>query len=183
MNIPNILSLFRIALVPVFCAVYFLAPSEVSRFWALGIYLLAQVTDLLDGILARRLNLITRLGRVLDPLGDKLMSFAVIICISVSAVDASGRHFLWWVPVAYFIKDAFMGIGALVLYKKVSDVPPSNMVGKVSTVVFYVVFAVLLLFPDIPDIAKTLMLVPSILLMFVAFALYILNFRKLTKKG
>jgi phosphatidylglycerophosphate synthase len=83
MNIPNILSLFRLCLVPVFPLVYF-SGMPYANLWAALVYAGAAATDVLDGLLARRLNMITRLGRLLDPLADKLMGAAVIVCVAPS---------------------------------------------------------------------------------------------------
>lgn len=80
MNIPNSLTVFRIALIPVFVAVFYLPfawASEVSA----GIFALAAVTDWLDGFLARRLKQTSRFGAFLDPVADKLMVAAVLVLI------------------------------------------------------------------------------------------------------
>ena len=84
-NVPNILSAFRIALVPVFVAAYFLDGGKVKVF-AAAVYALATLTDFLDGFIARKYNLITNLGRVLDPIGDKLMTLAVVSCITIDRI-------------------------------------------------------------------------------------------------
>ncbi|MEG2137104.1 MAG: CDP-alcohol phosphatidyltransferase family protein, partial [Oscillospiraceae bacterium] len=82
MNIPNTLSLFRLVLVPVF-GVTFFGDSPAARYYAAAIYALAFLTDIADGWIARHFNQVTKLGRILDPLADKLMTFTVIICITV----------------------------------------------------------------------------------------------------
>ena len=76
MSIPNLLSLLRLVLVPVFAVVFFQPAPDAHR-WAVLIYLTAFLTDVADGWIARHFNQITKLGRILDPLADKLMTFTV----------------------------------------------------------------------------------------------------------
>jgi len=80
MNIPNTLSLFRIALIPCF-VIAFYAPVEWARLLAAGIFALGAFTDWLDGYLARRLGQISKLGTFLDPMADKLMVAVVLIVL------------------------------------------------------------------------------------------------------
>ena len=86
MSIPNLLSLLRLVLVPVFAVVFFQPAPDAHR-WAVLIYLTAFLTDVADGWIARHFNQITKLGRILDPLADKLMTFTVIICITADRLD------------------------------------------------------------------------------------------------
>lgn len=80
MNIPNILSLMRIVLIPIFVAVFYL-PAELSRVIAGSVFLLACITDWLDGYLARNLNQTTKLGAFLDPVADKLIVAVALVLI------------------------------------------------------------------------------------------------------
>jgi len=79
-NIPNILTSFRIFLIPVFLVVFYL-PFENARFWAAVIFLSAAVTDALDGFVARRFNQFTKFGEFLDPVADKAMVVAALVVI------------------------------------------------------------------------------------------------------
>ncbi len=79
-NIPNILTSFRIFLIPVFLVVFYL-PFEDARFWAAVIFLSAAVTDALDGFVARRFNQFTKFGEFLDPVADKAMVVAALVVI------------------------------------------------------------------------------------------------------
>ena len=169
MNVPNILSLIRLCVVPLVPLIYF---SELPRanLWAALIYLAASLTDVLDGYLARKFDMITRLGRVLDPLADKLMSFCVLVCIIINEPS------LFWAGAVFFVKEACMGLGALLQYKKIHDVLPSNILGKISTSVFFIVCFVILVFPNLPDTARTVAVSTAIALNLSAFALYIGRF-------
>ena len=114
MNVPNSLSLFRLLLVPVFVIVFFLGGDNAYIYAAL-VYVLAEVTDCLDGYIARKFHKITRLGRVLDPLADKLMAFTVLVCIVIeSRVPV-------WAALLFFIKEALMLHQALSLCSSLVD--------------------------------------------------------------
>lgn len=97
MNIANQLTILRIVLVPVF--MYFLLAGNMSM--AAGVFILASVTDFFDGYLARKLNLITNLGKFMDPLADKILVMAAFICLveigtvsSWAVVIILGREFI-----------------------------------------------------------------------------------------
>ena len=79
-NIPNILTLLRIALIPVM-AVLLLSPSREAGFWAAAVFAVASTTDWLDGYLARRMGIVTTFGKFLDPIADKLIVMAALIMI------------------------------------------------------------------------------------------------------
>ena len=99
MNVPNLLSLIRLALVPIFPVVFF-GNHKYSYIYALLVYALASFTDVLDGFIARRYNMVSRTGRILDPLADKLMAFTVLTCI------AAARIVPFWAVIIFFCKEA-----------------------------------------------------------------------------
>ena len=169
MNLPNYLSLFRLCLVPVFVLVYFSGARHANLFAAL-VFAIAAFSDFLDGHIARKYGLTTTLGKILDPLGDKLMTFAVLICITIDQVIPL------WALLVFFTKELLMALGGLVLYKRISDMPPSNYFGKCSTVVFFAVCVILMIFTGIPPVWATVMISIAIAVMIVAFISYLLSF-------
>ena len=172
--IPNILSVFRICLVPVFVIVYFIDTRDI-KYYAIIVYLIAGLSDFLDGYIARKFDAQSKLGKFLDPLGDKLMTFVVLICITIT-----NRIFLWAVLV-FFVKEILMGIGGLVLHKKAHvELPPANFIGKASTFVFYAVCVALMLF-RIPDHIAIILVAFAIGLALVALAVYIFSYAKIMK--
>jgi len=176
LNLPNILSLFRLCLVPVFPLVFF---SEVpnANLWAALIYAIAAGTDVLDGVLARRLHKVTRLGRILDPLADKLMGASVIVCVAVR------NPFLWWAAGLFCVKEALMGVGALVQYKKIDDVPPSDLFGKCAVSFFFGACLAILIFEEAMTVpAKQMLMGMAMLLSVAALLRYLRRFLKLTKQ-
>jgi cardiolipin synthase len=169
LNAANILSIVRLCVVPLVPMVYF-SGLPGHNLWAAAVYLAASATDVLDGYIARKYNMITRLGRVLDPLADKLMSFCVLICIIIDDRQ------LFWAGIIFFIKESCMGLGALVQYKKVNDVPPSNALGKVSTFFFFAVCFLILVAPGLPSGSKTLFIAVALTLNLSAFVIYMIRY-------
>jgi cardiolipin synthase len=135
-HIPNILSVIRLALVPVFIYVFLILEK---RAWALFIFALASATDILDGYLARKYGWITQAGKLLDPIADKLMQAAVICCITVK------NSFFIWIAVLFLLKESAMGIGSLIVIRKKHDIAVSSWYGKAATVAFFFITAVFII--------------------------------------
>lgn len=132
-NLPNILSFLRIAFVGVF--IYFFIQNMLM--WALFIFVLAAFTDFLDGFIARKYNLITDLGKFLDPLADKLMLITALICLY-------SRNMLpFWVLVIVIAKEIIMITVGIFFYSK-NFIIYSKIFGKLAT--FFFNIAVLLTF-------------------------------------
>lgn len=89
MNLPNKLTMFRVVLIPFF-VLFMLAPiTSVDKWIALGIFIVASLTDLLDGKIARKYNLVTNFGKFMDPLADKLLVCSALIClVALSKIPA-----------------------------------------------------------------------------------------------
>ena len=80
MNLPNLLTLIRVAMIPFFVAAFL--SDSISDWIVLGIFLLAAITDAFDGYIARKKNLVTDFGKLMDPLADKLMVMSAFICLT-----------------------------------------------------------------------------------------------------
>lgn len=129
MNLPNILTLFRIFLIPIFVLVFFSSITH-SLLISVIIFLLAGLSDVLDGYIARKNNLVTKWGMVADPLADKLMLLTTLTCLTIKSLVP----FLIVGMVA--AKEIFMIISGMLLYKN-DTVIPSNIFGKLTTILFY----------------------------------------------
>lgn len=141
-NLPNFFSLSRIVLVPFF--IYAMLKGQLK--WAFVLFLVSAVTDFLDGASARLLNQKTKLGALLDPLGDKLFMTAAMIMLSIPALNSP--HVLpLWLIVLVIGRDILIVTGALVLYLKVrrKDFSPV-LSGKASTVCLFFVLLLVLFF-------------------------------------
>lgn len=137
MNIPNLLTVFRILLIPVFVMV-FNSQDENRLLVAMMVFLLAGATDLLDGYIARKYNMITEIGTLLDPLADKLM------LITVLASMALQDYFPIGLALIVIVKEAVMvGVGICLYYSKRNIVIPANKFGKAATACFYLAIILL----------------------------------------
>ena len=164
--VPNIISVFRICLVPIFIAVYFTDKHDIKTY-AILVYAVAALSDFLDGFLARKFKVASNLGKLLDPLGDKVMTFAVILCITIDGLLPV------WAVIVVGVKEILMAIGGFVVHKVAHvELPPSNLIGKISTVVFFMVCVSVMLF-DIPGGISAMMISGAIVLTLLAFASYI----------
>ncbi len=81
MNLPNKLTMFRVILIPFFVVFMLVDITAVDKWIALGIFIVASLTDLLDGKIARKYNLVTNFGKFMDPLADKLLVCSALICL------------------------------------------------------------------------------------------------------
>ena len=142
-NVANLLTMLRIALVPFF-AWALLADgghSTTGRLVATGIFVLAAVTDRLDGWLARRNDQITDLGKLLDPIADKLLMGTALVLLSVLG------DLWWWVTIVILVRE--LGITAMRFFLLRYVVLPASRGGKLKTVLQSVAIGLYLLPLDV----------------------------------
>lgn len=169
-TIPNLLSLFRLALIPVYITVYLNAEEDWQYYVAGAILAVSCVTDLIDGKIARRFHMISTVGKVLDPLADKATQFTLTLCLSV--------HYpaLRPVLVLFVIKEGFQLIVGIIHFRKGKMLPGALMAGKICTTILFVSLIALVLFPGIPHSAvNAIALVDTGFLIF-SFVSYILAY-------
>jgi len=173
LNIPNIITIFRIILIPIFLLI-FNSNIENRVLYAGLVFLLAGLSDVLDGYIARKYNLTSRLGAVLDPFADKLMSFAVLISFTLVGFIPS------WILFILLIKETIMIIGGLMLYiRKDEAFIPSNRAGKNATLALYISITSIVF--KAPEYLSSLFLVVTVVLNILAFASYLSIFVGLSK--
>ncbi|KEQ25246.1 CDP-alcohol phosphatidyltransferase family protein [Paenibacillus tyrfis] len=168
-NLPNVLTVCRFVLIPVYLVV-FGAGYIKSAFFVL---LIAGLTDVLDGYIARKRNLVTELGSMLDPLADKLMMITVILSLVFSQMIS------WQAAGAMFLRDAGMIVGSAIFHFRGKKTVPANAMGKLTTVLYYV--AILLIVFELPYAHTYLWFVIAV--SFVTSIIYILQFKLLNKRG
>ena len=141
-NIPNILTIIRILLIP-FIIISILNDEYIM---ALIFFLLSGTTDILDGFIARKFNLITNLGKLLDPLADKLTQISTLVTITVKGIIP------YWILLIIFSKEILMVCGASFLYGK-DTVVSSKWFGKLSTVVLYIAIflSIVIIYFNLPN--------------------------------
>lgn len=169
-NIPNMLSLFRLALIPVYVYIY-LNASESWEYWLAGAILAVScLTDMVDGKIARHFNMITPLGKLLDPIADKFTQLVLTICLSLR------YPVMRPVLVLFLIKEFFQFFAALFNYRKGKALDGALMAGKICTTVLFTSFTALVFIPNMnPEIVDIFAIVDGICLIF-AFVQYIFAF-------
>ena len=170
LTIPNLLSLFRLVLIPVYMVIY-LHAEDTKDYVLAGVILAAScLTDLVDGKIARKFNMITTVGKFLDPLADKATQFALLICLAVR------YNVLWAVLALFVLKELFQLIAAIWAARKGRVLKGALYSGKVCTTVLFTSFVAMVVFPQLnPAIVNTIALVDGLFLM-VAFADYFLTY-------
>ncbi|HYV25609.1 MAG TPA: CDP-alcohol phosphatidyltransferase family protein, partial [Pyrinomonadaceae bacterium] len=145
-TLPNVLTIFRMALIPVFVSLLFYQ----KFLFALAIFIIAGITDGLDGLLARRFHQQSPLGRILDPIADKMMLVTSFIVLSMKGIFPTPipKHLPipFWVTITVLSRDVFILVGAAAINMVTGfrGFQPS-LPGKVSTVVQIVAVAVVML--------------------------------------
>ncbi len=178
LNLPNVLSVGRLLLVPVFAWIYCAATELSGCLLAAGVLLLSGVTDMLDGFLARRLNQITTLGKLLDPFADKLTQLTVCICLSVRRPEFT------WLLGLFILKEIIMlAAGVGILYKR-WKIESSRWFGKLYTFAFYAGMLLIIgLEPLLPTPAVWGILAVLGALMLLAFAMYASLFVRISREN
>lgn len=170
LGIPNWLSVLRLFLIPVFVIVFFL-PSTLSGFIAAGILVFSGLTDIADGIIARKFNMTTALGKILDPLADKLTQATVCVCLFFRGIAP-------WLLLLFILKEAVMIVAGANVIRRGREIGSSKWFGKLSTVVFYIVMILIIaLRPD--SRMATILIVISLCFMLFSLCMYIPIFLKL----
>ena len=162
-TIPNILTMFRIALIPIFVFLY-LKGQYVPSLIVVG---LSALSDILDGLIARKFNMVTSLGKALDPIADKLSQFALMLCLL--------RRF--WpqmlIPVVIIVvKELTTGIVALVTVKKTKAVHSAVWHGKLTTVFLYAMMMLHVIWYGITPAVSWITVLAASAMMLVSFVLY-----------
>lgn len=180
LTIPNLLSVIRIALIPVFAVMYL----QGNQILAIIILAVSGLTDLFDGKIARRFNQVSALGKILDPVADKLtqITIAVILFICFRNSSSGMINAFGWVFLVFLIKEGIMVVGGLVMLLLNIRPGAAEMPGKVATCTFYGVMILVIAFgPDVgvltnlwtmPDIMTGILVVIAACTCVFAFASY-----------
>lgn len=139
-NLPNRLTVLRILIVP-FVMICMLCDFAYSGIAAAVLFVLASVTDWLDGYIARKRNLVTNFGKIMDPLADKLLVAAVLLCLVETGVCPS------WCAMLIFARE-FLVLGMRVVAVAEGIAVQANMWGKVKTVIQFIAMTIAILFAN-----------------------------------
>lgn len=169
-SIPNVLSMIRLALIPLYIIIYLKAKSEFHYYVSAGILAVSCLTDLIDGKIARHFNMITTVGKVLDPFADKATQFTLILCLAIR----KNRPLLWALIALFIIKESFQLIAGSMILRRGKILSGAVLPGKISTAILFVTLVLMIMLPNLSDrTIDTIVLVDGIFLI-VSFIAYIL---------
>lgn len=193
-TIPNVLSFIRILMIPVF-AVFFV---KGKMLWAVLVLALSGLSDLFDGKIARRFNQVSELGKILDPIADKLTQGTIAILLFWKFFHASNHtlKLFAWVFLLFIVKELVMLVGGALMIGFGLRPGAAEIYGKAATMTFYIVMIVIMAFgPEVglfriggdyplftlPDTVMMVLVVISVILTFVAFFSYVPDIRRQVK--
>lgn len=169
-TIPNLLSLFRLVLIPVYVVIYLNAKETTDYFLAAAILAVSCLTDLIDGKIARHFNMISNIGKILDPIADKATQFTLIICLALK------YKVLWYMVALFVIKEGFQLIAGGLNLRKGKMLKGALLSGKICTTVLFISLILLVLFPNMDSAIVTTITIVDILFMIVSFVDYIMAY-------
>lgn len=174
LTIPNVLSFFRICLIPVIVWLYCIKEDYM---WTTIILMISGITDVIDGFIARHFGMISDFGKVFDPVADKLTQLVMLYCLVT-------RFPLMILPLmVLIIKEFFAGITGLLTIKKTNKVLGAVWHGKVTTLSLYAMMLLHLVWYNIPDEASHILIGACTAFMLLSATLYgIQNIKILLEK-
>ncbi len=171
-SVPNIMSMFRIVLIPVILVTYL----KDYRALSVAAIVVSAITDLADGIVARHCNMVTDLGKALDPVADKLTLGAIMICFAVQKTE-----FLF-IVIAMVVKETLGFIMHFIIFRLSGGMYGAEWYGKVSTWVLYITAGCYILFDRLPANLLRVMIGLCILTTLFACAMYTIRCAKIIRE-
>ena len=169
-TIPNLLSFFRLILIPVYMVIYINAQQTRDYILAGSILAVSCLTDMVDGKIARKFNMITTLGKLLDPIADKATQFTLIICL------AANHPVLWYLVGLFVLKETFQLVAMMINYHKGKMLHGALITGKVCTTVLFLSLIVMVLFPEMSEKATDRIAAVDAIFMSIALVDYALAY-------
>lgn len=169
LTIPNLLSLLRLLMIPLILRFY-IKDQYIS---AVVMIIISGITDVADGIIARKCGMVSDFGKILDPLADKLTQAAIIIGL------ATKYSLMIPLIVIFALREIIMMILGYITIKRKDSVNSSKWYGKITTVLLYTVFVVLIFFPGIPLWAANTLIVLCAAMILLSLTLYALFYKKI----
>lgn len=167
-TIPNILSMFRIVLLP-FIVWFFVCKED--HVMAIIILLVSGMSDILDGFIARKFDMISDFGKIIDPVADKLTQGVLLICLIFKHIQ------ILWILGVFVIKEFIMIMMGYMIIKRKNLVNSAKWYGKLNTVVIYTVIFLMIILPDIPVGVVNMMVFVCTSMIIISFIMYA-NFYK-----
>lgn len=172
LTIPNSLCLIRILLIPVIVWLYCGLKNNLFCFL---IVVISGFLDILDGKIARRYNMISEIGKFLDPISDKLTQFAIAICLC-------SRYKLMFALVGVFVIKEFVMFMVGLNAARHDSINGAKWHGKLTTAMLYIMAMVLLVFENVDSLVSNILIVVTLIMMIISLTLYINFYFKLNKE-
>ncbi len=169
LTIPNLLSVIRIALIPVFAMLF----NDGNYLWAVIVLAISGLTDFFDGKIARKFNQISALGKLLDPIADKLsqITIAVVFYLAFSNSSDETVKTFSWIFLVFLVKEAVMVVGGAIMIVFGLKPVAAEMPGKIATFAFYVIMCVIMAFgPDIGILGNLFTLPAAVMIALVCIS-------------
>lgn len=168
-TIPNLLSVLRIIMIPIFAVLFY----KDMIGWAVFVLFLSGLSDFLDGKIARKFNQISALGKMLDPIADKMTQITIAIMLYLEFRKSSDElvNAFSWIFLIFLIKEAVMIIGGVIMVMFGLKPCAAEMPGKIATFAFYTVMIVIVAFgPDIGIFTEKFALPAPVMLVLVGIS-------------
>lgn len=175
-SIPNLMGYFRIALVAVYMVLFYNSLDGGAYWPVIATIVLSGITDFFDGKIARRFDMVTEWGKMLDPIADKITIGAIILSLTFK------YKIVIAMVVFYVIKEGFMAVAGLHSIKKGHKVEGAMWYGKVCTFATYVILILLLLFPHMPIMAVDALIILNMAIMAFTLINYIIYYGKMFRE-
>ncbi len=169
LTVPNLLSVIRILLIPVFAVLF----NDGNYLWAVIVLAISGLTDFFDGKIARKFNQISALGKLLDPIADKLtqITIAIVFYMTFSGSSDETVKKFSWVFLVFLIKEAVMVVGGAIMIMLGLKPVAAEMPGKIATFAFYAIMCLIMVFgPDIGILGNVFTLPASVMLILVGIS-------------
>ena len=167
LTIPNLLSIFRIALIPLYLHIYMNAESTDDYTAAAILLAVSCFTDMIDGKIARKFNMITNLGKLLDPVADKLTQLSLMICLSIQ------HKALRFLLMVFLIKEFFQFCAMIASLRHGKALDGALMSGKISTTVLFGSLTIMVFCPNLEERTVNLLAGVSLVFLMLAFVDYV----------
>lgn len=169
-SIPNVLSMIRLALIPLYIVIYLNAKAAFHYYISAGILAVSCLTDLIDGQIARHFNMITTLGKVLDPLADKATQFALILCLAIRRM----LPLLWALIILFIAKESFQLIAGGLILRKGKILSGAVLPGKICTAMLFITLVLMIMLPGLDDRTINIFCIIDGIFLIISFVAYIL---------
>ena len=167
LTIPNLLSLLRLVLIPVYMAIYLNAATASDYYLSAAILAVSCLTDMIDGKIARHFNMISTIGKILDPFADKATQFTLILCLALK------HPVLWYLVGLFVVKEGFQLIAGGIMLRKGRMLDGALVSGKICTTVLFVSLIILVMLPALPETVILVITILDSVFMFNAFIQYV----------